>query len=200
MSTGRPLTTRQHQILRLVARGLTNKEIGAQLGISEQGVKVHISRLLQRYRADNRVELVNLTRAWADADARGYAALSADLAKVREQLAAVESSPAVPIDEIRSTGEPGLSRELGRHLSALSPQAPTDLLEAVRALRELLTEVNVAVKLARELPADAAAGPLLDAMRTRMQAALQQSENLAELVAAQAIVGPGDRAPVGIAN
>ena len=54
----RPLTPRQHVILRSVARGKTNKDIAAELGISEQGVKVHISRLLERYGAENRVELL----------------------------------------------------------------------------------------------------------------------------------------------
>jgi len=76
MPIQRPLTPRQHVILRNVARGKTNKDIAAELGISEQGVKVHISRLLERYGAENRVELVNLARAWPEADGNRYAELS----------------------------------------------------------------------------------------------------------------------------
>ena len=64
----RPLTARQHVILRSVARGKTNKDIAAELGISEQGVKVHISRLLERYGAENRVELVSVTSVMAGLD------------------------------------------------------------------------------------------------------------------------------------
>ena len=37
--------------------GLTNKEIGAQLGIHEQTVKNHISRLLMRWQLENRTQI-----------------------------------------------------------------------------------------------------------------------------------------------
>src|SRR2546423_1919252 len=86
MPIQRPLTPRQQVILRSVARGKTNKDIAAELGISEQGVKVHISRLLERYGAENRVELVSLTRAWPEAEGNGYAELSGDIAGIRAGL------------------------------------------------------------------------------------------------------------------
>jgi DNA-binding CsgD family transcriptional regulator len=163
----RPLTPRQHVILRLVARGATNKEIAANLGISEQGVKAHISRLLERYRAENRVELVARTRAWADSDEGGYAALSRDVASVRGQLAG---------------GIGDLARlETTAPVAGLSPRSPEDVTQAVASLNELLHEVNVALKLAREVHSDGA-GPLLDAMRTRVQAALDQTTVLADLI------------------
>jgi DNA-binding CsgD family transcriptional regulator len=51
---GRPLTKRQSAILDLVGRGLSNKVIGFELGISEQVVKEHVSALLRRLDARNR--------------------------------------------------------------------------------------------------------------------------------------------------
>ncbi len=54
---GRRLTDRQTAILDLVAAGRENKEIAFELGISEQAVKEHVSRLLQRFAAPNRAAL-----------------------------------------------------------------------------------------------------------------------------------------------
>ena len=57
MDGGRRLTDRQAEILDLVGRGLTNKEIAFALGISEQGAKDHVSHLLSRFGVTNRGEL-----------------------------------------------------------------------------------------------------------------------------------------------
>ncbi len=45
---GQPLTAREADVLRLVARGATNREIAALLFLSEGTVKNHISRILAR--------------------------------------------------------------------------------------------------------------------------------------------------------
>jgi DNA-binding CsgD family transcriptional regulator len=37
---------------------MTNKEIGARLGISERGVKHHVSRLFVLYAVESRAELI----------------------------------------------------------------------------------------------------------------------------------------------
>jgi len=58
----------------------------------------------------------------------------------------------------------------------------TDLPTEIRSLREVLSEINVALKLAREMPADADVGPLVDAIRARVGAALEQSARLDALV------------------
>jgi DNA-binding NarL/FixJ family response regulator len=45
---GTPLTVREVDVLRLVARGATNREIAARLFLSEGTVKNHVSRILAR--------------------------------------------------------------------------------------------------------------------------------------------------------
>lgn len=50
------LTEREEQILRLVARGLSNKEVGRELDLQEKTVKHHMTSILQKLQARNRVE------------------------------------------------------------------------------------------------------------------------------------------------
>ncbi len=54
------LTTRQTEILRLAATGLSNREIGLQLGITEGTVKIHMSSALKTLGARNRTEAARL--------------------------------------------------------------------------------------------------------------------------------------------
>jgi two-component system, NarL family, nitrate/nitrite response regulator NarL len=57
------LTHRQGQLMTLVARGLTNKEIAANLNLSEFTVKNHIHRIMKQVHAENRQEAVDVVRA-----------------------------------------------------------------------------------------------------------------------------------------
>jgi DNA-binding CsgD family transcriptional regulator len=50
-------TVREDQVLRGIVRGLSNKEIGAELHISESAVKKHVSSLIERTGLLNRVEI-----------------------------------------------------------------------------------------------------------------------------------------------
>ncbi|WP_019535239.1 response regulator [Paenibacillus ginsengihumi] len=52
-----PLTGREREILGLVAKGLSNKEISNALDISEHTVKNHLKNILQKLQLDNRVQL-----------------------------------------------------------------------------------------------------------------------------------------------
>jgi DNA-binding NarL/FixJ family response regulator len=54
------LVERERQVLVLVARGLSNKEIGATLHLSEATVKTYVSRLLARFELRDRVQLAVL--------------------------------------------------------------------------------------------------------------------------------------------
>lgn len=51
------LSDRERQVLELLVAGRTNKEIGAELGIEERTVKLHVSRLMQKAGVDNRIAL-----------------------------------------------------------------------------------------------------------------------------------------------
>lgn len=52
------LTDRELEVLRRLALGHTNKQIGAELFISEETVKTHIARLLVKLDADNRAQAI----------------------------------------------------------------------------------------------------------------------------------------------
>jgi DNA-binding NarL/FixJ family response regulator len=53
-----PLSPREMEVLRLLADGLANKEIGYKLGISEHTVKFHVNSILTRLDAASRAEAV----------------------------------------------------------------------------------------------------------------------------------------------
>jgi len=53
-----PLTKREEEVLRAVARGLPNQEIAGELYMSLSTVKTHVSSLMGKLNARNRVELV----------------------------------------------------------------------------------------------------------------------------------------------
>jgi DNA-binding NarL/FixJ family response regulator len=56
--SGEQLTERETEILQLMARGAANKEISAQLSISESTVKTHISNIFQKLGVNDRTEAV----------------------------------------------------------------------------------------------------------------------------------------------
>jgi len=57
------LTYREHQIVRQLARGLTNKEIARQLNVSEKTVKHHMTNIMQKLQVRNRVEVALVARS-----------------------------------------------------------------------------------------------------------------------------------------
>jgi DNA-binding NarL/FixJ family response regulator len=54
------LTRRQQELVPLIARGYTNKEIASRLNLSEQTIKNHIHRMLRKVGADDRTEVVEI--------------------------------------------------------------------------------------------------------------------------------------------
>ena len=54
------LTTREIEVLRMMAEGLGNKQIASRLGISDHTIKFHISSILDKLGASSRTEAVTL--------------------------------------------------------------------------------------------------------------------------------------------
>jgi DNA-binding CsgD family transcriptional regulator len=56
------ITPREHEVLTLIAEGLSNKEIGERLFISENTIKTHSSRLFEKLGVARRVQAVQKGR------------------------------------------------------------------------------------------------------------------------------------------
>jgi len=56
--TGSSLTDRELEVLRLVAQGRVNKEIAAELVISESTVKYHLRSILDKLHLENRAQVI----------------------------------------------------------------------------------------------------------------------------------------------
>jgi DNA-binding NarL/FixJ family response regulator len=62
----RPLSPREMEILKLITRGLSNKEIAYTLGISHQTVKNHMTSILRKLDVEDRTQaaVFALRRGW----------------------------------------------------------------------------------------------------------------------------------------
>lgn len=56
------LTTRERQVLAIVGRGLTNKEVARELDLSEKTVKQYMSNIMDKLQVRNRVEAAIVAR------------------------------------------------------------------------------------------------------------------------------------------
>jgi FixJ family two-component response regulator len=54
------LSQREREVMALVVSGLLNKQVGAELGISEITVKAHRGSLMKKMKADSLPDLVNM--------------------------------------------------------------------------------------------------------------------------------------------
>ena len=57
------LTSREREVMALVVSGLLNKQVGAELGISEITVKAHRGNMMRKMKADSLAALVNMDTA-----------------------------------------------------------------------------------------------------------------------------------------
>jgi len=56
------LSSQQRKIIALASQGLTNREIGAQIYLSEHTIKAHLSRIYKLLKVGNRTQLAMLCR------------------------------------------------------------------------------------------------------------------------------------------
>lgn len=68
-----PLSDREMQVLEVVVRGLSNKEIASALGISHQTVKNHVTSILRKFGVEDRTQAVvyALKHGWVRLKASG---------------------------------------------------------------------------------------------------------------------------------
>lgn len=57
----RSLSARERDVLRLVTKGLLNKQIAAELNIAEVTVKLHRARVMEKMQASSLAELIGMT-------------------------------------------------------------------------------------------------------------------------------------------
>lgn len=57
-SRERQLTLRQTEILEMVAKGITYKEAGDALGLTERTVKYHMGRIIELLHLENRAQVI----------------------------------------------------------------------------------------------------------------------------------------------
>jgi two-component system response regulator FixJ len=54
------LTPREYEVMTYVITGMLNKQIAAELGISEETVKIHRGRVMQKLQIESVTDLVRL--------------------------------------------------------------------------------------------------------------------------------------------
>lgn len=60
------LSLREQQVLQLIAEGHTNMEIGQKLILSEETVKTHVRKSLQKTGARSRAQAVAVAMRWKE--------------------------------------------------------------------------------------------------------------------------------------
>ena len=102
------LTLRQQQLVTLVAKGLTNKEIASQLNLSEFTVRNHIHRILKQVDAVSRSEAVETIRAYgysiSSEDCKSYPGIADQLSNCCLHILTVDRFPPIflPVEDMAS--------------------------------------------------------------------------------------------------
>ena len=56
------ISKREYEVLQAIAQGLSNKEIAAQLFVSESTIKTHVSSLLVKLNAKRRTQAIQIAK------------------------------------------------------------------------------------------------------------------------------------------
>ncbi len=127
------LTPRQLEVMRLLARGSTNKQIATALSVSERAIKAHVSILLEKFAVQNRAALIAhvLSGTQSQASAAVEYAIYDDAPFIVQVLHGPEHRYAYV--NRRSEQVMGLSaaRLVGRELREAFPDVKRDFLESL---------------------------------------------------------------------
>lgn len=156
MAALQQLTRRQEEVVAHLRSGETNKEIAAQLAISEESVKAHLSRLYLRFGVSNRVAL----------------------------LAAVDGVPAAR--EVVRAGDLGQLRSIVGRLRSSNEELNVTIVpeSSIEAVRRALTSIDAALDLVTELP-DETKGAVLETVRRRVESGFAALDELQRTLGAQ---------------
>lgn len=142
-----------------VRQGYSNREIGEKLGISEDGVKAHLSRLYLRYAVTNRIELI----------------------------ATVDESAGRTATLVSSPPEPPRARANGTAARApmLATSGPAAAVAKLSAVRDALIAVDAALGLVSELPPETTEA-MIGAVQRRLGEAISALDEVQRAVATSA--------------
>lgn len=151
------LTDRQRMVIALLRQGHSNREIGDELSISEDGVKAHLSRLYLRYGVTNRVELL----------------ASVDETAGRPAIVRLQAAEAI------RAGARGAPKAPGSGSSTVAAAVK------LSAVRDALVAVDAALGLVSELPPQTAE-PMINAVKKRLGGAIAALDDAQRAVATAA--------------
>jgi DNA-binding NarL/FixJ family response regulator len=58
------ITSREYEVLQCISEGLSNKEIGEKLFLSESTIKTHVSNLLLKLKAKRRTQAIQIAKTY----------------------------------------------------------------------------------------------------------------------------------------
>lgn len=149
------LTARQLEVLQLVARGESNKAIAERLGVSENGVKAHIARLLVKFDVPNRAALVRVALPGGDVPSGNASELYRLLRETLTEVVGLTATDALLRRALQraASREPRLERLVSRDGSSSTlgdgALGLADLRAILRELWPLLIDITGPVLVAR---------------------------------------------------
>ncbi len=157
-----PLTERELEVVRLLAKGISNKEIAAQLHVSPNTVRVHLRNIFTKLEAQSRTEvtMIAVRNGWIEALLQTAPAPADDRLDAAAQSAAVTLVPehvALAVEPVAAPTAQPATAPLAPVPVAPNPQpSPTPALwQRVASVAALVTAILLTLVLLQRPPAEA---------------------------------------------